>query len=247
MNYFTLVKNFKERYLNTHKVPDADLAFNELRSFSGETLKSYHLECDSKDYIFIVPGYNDFLNLEEYTKFKDYGYNVVFTGYGKNKTLGLKESIDLLQWIDYYVSKDNDINISLLGLREGTNIIVKALRSSMPLNVKNLIFDNPYGDLVYDLIRDYCHEFNLNEKLFRMLSGINTAQYSIANDLKDNKYNLLFIFNKNRKETEYKSVLNLYNSASGLKKFFYTDTVLNNYEQDNYFSTVDLFIKEIVK
>ena len=56
MNYFHLVKLFKERYLNTHKAPDADLAFDELRSFSGEDLRSYHLTCESKDYIFIVPG-----------------------------------------------------------------------------------------------------------------------------------------------------------------------------------------------
>lgn len=246
MNYFHLVKLFKERYLNTHKVPDADLAFDELRSFSGEDLRSYHLTCESKDYIFIVPGYNDFNNLAEYTRFKDYGYNVVFIGYGKKKTLGLNESIDLLQWIDYYVSKDSEIKITLLGLKEGANIVIKALRSALPSNVKNLIFDNPEGDLINDLIRKYSHEFNLNEKLFRLLLGINTADYSIRSDLRNNKLNLLFIFNKNRKSDEYKSVLNLYNSASGTKKFFYTDTVKYNFEQDNYFSTVDLFVREIV-
>ena len=76
--------------------------------------------------------------------------------------------------------------------------------------------------------------------------GINTADYSIRNDLRNNKLNLLFIFNKNRKSDEYKLVLNLYNSASGTKKFFYTDTVKYNFEQDNYFSTVDLFVREIV-
>ncbi|MGN1406257.1 MAG: hypothetical protein ACI4WM_08280 [Erysipelotrichaceae bacterium] len=247
MNYFKLTADFKKRYLNTHKVPDINLAFDELKSFSGEYLRSYHLKADSKDYIFVVPGYNDFYDLAAYTRFKDYGYNVVFIGYGKNNTLGLKESIDLLQWIDYYVSKDNEINITLLGLRDGANIVIKTLRSKLPGNVKNLIFDNPYGDLINDLIRDYCHEFNLNQKLFRLILGINSDEYSIRNDLKDNKLNLLFIFNKNRKEDEYRSVLNLYNSTSGLKKFFYTDTVRNNYEQDNYFSTVDFFIKDIVK
>ena len=225
MNYFHLVKLFKERYLNTHKAPDADLAFDELRSFSGEDLRSYHLTCESKDYIFIVPGYNDFNNLAEYTRFKDYGYNVVFIG---------------------YVSKDSEIKITLLGLKEGANIVIKALRSALPSNVKNLIFDNPEGDLINDLIRKYSHEFNLNEKLFRLMLGINTADYSIRNDLRNNKLNLLFIFNKNRKSDEYKSVLNLYNSASGTKKFFYTDTVKYNFEQDNYFSTVDLFVREIV-
>ena len=171
---------------------------------------------------------------------------MVFIGYGKKKTLGLNESIDLLQWIDYYVSKDSEINITLLGLKEGANIVIKALRSALPSNVKNLIFDNPEGDLINDLIRKYSHEFNLNEKLFRLMLGINTADYSIRNDLRNNKLNLLFIFNKNRKSDEYKSVLNLYNSASGTKKFFYTDTVKYNFEQDNYFSTVDLFVREIV-
>ena len=70
MNYFHLVKLFKERYLNTHKAPDADLAFDELRSFSGEDLRSYHLRCEIKDYIFIVPGYIYFNNLGFVFKFQ---------------------------------------------------------------------------------------------------------------------------------------------------------------------------------
>lgn len=68
-------------------------------------------------------------------------------------TMGIRESHDLLDWINYLVSKDEQAEIVLYGLSMGAGTVTMVNKYSLPVQVKCLIADAGYSS-IYGVLKN---------------------------------------------------------------------------------------------
>ena len=252
-DYISYGKSFISNYFGLSKDLDYfnDLDLHKLNNLMNEEISAYEYKAnDSNKYFFIVEGYESNKELlEKYKGLKDFGYNLVFIGYTRQIVYGLKESLDLLVWLDYFIKRNKDIDIYLLGIKEGCNIITKSLKSAYPDNVKALILDNILVNPAEHYLNEYTLLNQINHPLLHRVVdyqlnkrfNISFVDMSNNNDLNNNRIPALFIFDKSRKEEEYKDVLRLYNNNPSFKNFFYSPGI----NDEKYLKSLDVFVKKL--
>ena len=252
-------KRFVKSYFKDNEVAffddTQDLIVHNTISLDGTELKAYeHKINDTNLYIIYVYGFDqkyDFYK-EISNTFELNGYNSIFIENRKKVTLGPKEAIDLLVWIDYFSNQKPDKKFILFGEKTGANIISKALESDINDNVINVILDDVKVTYFNDLIKEYCLNNNI-ENTLKMAKNINLElnkryminidEFNLKNSLKKNKIPVCFVQSKLLNQYEHNELLKLFNSNNSSKKIFYTKTLSRNYEQENYFEVLLEYLK----
>ncbi len=112
------------------------------------------------DWVIMVHGYRS-----SPWRVSDYAYNYYNLGYnvllpalrgsleteGAWITFGLKEHLDICDWIDYLVQKNSDCRIILHGVSMGAATVMQAVGAEIPNNVKLAIEDSGYTSLAAEL------------------------------------------------------------------------------------------------
>ena len=229
---------------------------HEITAFGGEKLIAFEQSNNSNNYIFVLVPYSssfsDYLDIGE--GFSEYGYNIVYIKNRSIPSYGVKESFDLLKWIDYFNKLDSNINIVLFGESIASNTIFKVLETKIPVNVKCAIVDEIKPYYLGKNINDYCLENEIDNsekftdalnKQISELMNLNLEDISVDESLINNSLPICFVQNKIADRYDYYNFLKIYNSNYKNQKVYFTETQKRNYTQDNYFSTLVKFIQSV--
>ena len=132
---------------------------HSIKSYDGLTLYAKYLKNgDSKKTVMLFHGYRSCGEKDFSGSFKYYvesGFNVLLVDQrahenseGKIITFGVKESRDVISWLDYLLKTyGDDKEIFIIGLSMGAATVLFSTRFEMPDNVKGIIadcgFDSP--------------------------------------------------------------------------------------------------------
>ena len=198
---------------------------------------------------------------ERAIEFDKLGYNVLIVDQrgageseGKYYTYGMKESLDLLIWIDYLVSTYRDVQICLYGLSMGAATVMMATANQLPEAVKCIVEDCGYSsmkeELDHVLRKDYRLAYTgivlkLIENRMQEEFGMTYEDVNIKKFLENNSIPILFIHGKADEFVPYDMAKMLYNHNRGSKKFYPVENAGHteaNTDPD-YYRNVDGFIR----
>lgn len=186
----------------------------ETVSFDGLKLKARYFDNNSDKTIFLFHGYRA-AALRDFScaikMYRSLGFNILMCDQrshgrseGKLITFGVKESRDVLEWIDFVSVKYNPQKIVISGISMGATTVMLACGYNLPKNVKAVIADCGFSSPV-DIIKKVAKKIikvnpsflipilNLECKLFGKFSlYVNTADA-----LKKSNIPVLFIHGKN--------------------------------------------------
>lgn len=186
----------------------------ETVSFDGLRLKARYFDNNSDKTIFLFHGYRasalrDFACAVK--MYRSLGFNILLCdqrSHGRSEgriiTFGVKESRDVIEWVDFVMAKYRPEKIVLSGISMGATTVLLACGYELPKNVKAVIADCGFSAPV-DIIKKVAKEFlkikadfvipllDFECKLFGRFSikGISTAQ-----SLKKSDIPVLFIHGK---------------------------------------------------
>lgn len=237
-----------------------------LTSYDGLKLAGIWLKNKEKaPTIILCHGYRSarYILLKQAYEFNNLGYNILMIdprGYGESEgesvTYGLKESVDLAQWINLLVSKDPDIQLILYGLSLGAETVCMCLGNKLPTNVKSAIVEGAYYNLK-ELAKTWYKAdellakpltFYLNLELLKRFGfGFDAVDASKA--LANNEIPICFIHSKIDKAVPYEQGLKLYHANKGKKYFYPLENAYHSYGcyEEDYFKVLVDFIKEFTK
>lgn len=141
-------KKIKEEYAFLESLDKEDVY---IKSHDGLKLRGFYINNNSNKTILFVHGYratpfNNFSWVAK--KMYDEGYNLFFIdhrahGYseGKYTTFGIKERLDVVDWIKFINEKYNPLDLVLYGLSMGCASIEMALELDIASNVRCAILD----------------------------------------------------------------------------------------------------------
>ena len=149
---------------------------------------------------------------------------------GKIITFGVKESRDVLSWIDFILDKYGDKTLYLDGISMGATTVLLSTRFELK-NVKGIIADCGFtspADIIGVVAKN---KFKVSEKLAvpvmnflcRIFAGFDLKEFSTAKVLKNNKIPLLFVHGKNDRLVPCCMTEEAYNSATGQKIMYLVD------------------------
>ena len=186
----------------------------ETVSFDGLKLKARYFDNNSDKTIFLFHGYRA-AALRDFScaikMYRSLGFNILMCDQrshgrseGKLITFGVKESRDVLEWIDFVSVKYNPQKIVISGISMGATTVMLACGYNLPKTVKAVIADCGFSSPV-DIIKKVAKKIikvnpsflipilNLECKLFGKFSlYVNTADA-----LKKSNIPVLFIHGKN--------------------------------------------------
>lgn len=252
-------KTFKENdipFFDSNFEKPVYLIEHHITAFDGESLCAYQsMQSETNSYVICVCGYDqnyEFLSGIA-SKFEDLGLNSIFIQNRKNITFGIKESLDLLSWIDYFSKEIESPSFILFGEGSGAYVICKALTCKMNYCVKKIILDDLKSSILDDSIRQYCIDNHL-ENPYRMAKIVKSElnkqlsyeadEFDLKNSVKSNTTPICFVQSKFKDDYEHNELLKIFNVTSGTKKIFYTNVVERNFEQENYFKVLENFIEK---
>ena len=148
----------------------------EVLSYDGLRLKARYYDSNSKKTVILFHGYRssalrDFAcAVEMYTKM---GFNVLLCdqrSHGKSEgkliTFGVKESRDVLSWIDFVEKQYKPEKIVLGGMSMGATTVLLSLKYDLPDNVKAVVADCGFTSPV-DIIKKVARKsFKINAAFF---------------------------------------------------------------------------------
>ena len=236
----------------------------EITSFDGLKLSGMHVTInDSNKLMILVHG----LNSERYTLLKQayefslMGYNLLMVdqrgcgaSLGSYVTYGLKESIDLLQWISSLVKENENIEIGLYGVSMGAATILMTLNSSLPKNVKFAIADSSYAsleDMTSKLLFDkvgILEPFILPSLKLKLKQTLGFDMESVSPRIAlahNDEVPVLLIHSRNDKLIPYHMAEELFGSCLGYKKIIIEENPTHAYacyEDPHYFEKIQQFI-----
>ena len=198
---------------------------------------------------------------ERAIEFDKLGYNILIVDQrgageseGKYYTYGMKESLDLLIWIDYLVSTYSDVQICLYGLSMGAATVMMAAANRLPEAVKCIVEDCGYSsmkeELDHVLRKDYKLAYTgivlkLIENRMQEEFGIRYEDVNIKKFLENNNIPILFIHGTADEFVPYDMAKMLYNHNKGSKKFYPVENAGHTEANTdpNYYRNVDGFIR----
>lgn len=239
----------------------------EIKSFDGLLLDAMSINNhDNNKYLILVHGiWSDKEYMYPYAyEFDKLGYNLLIidqracgNSQGKYCTYGFKESLDLLQWIDYLIKYDVNAQIALFGASMGATTVMMSLAHHLPVNVKCVIEDCGYSNLKQELSYVFKNKYHiaLPELLLSFVEkqmidkfGIDFSDISAEKCLDNNVIPILFIHGKEDDLVPFEMSKVLYNHNKGYKKI-YPISFRNHCEchkQEKYYSNIDSFINNFM-
>ena len=221
---------------------------------------------ESKKWVLMVHGYrsNGKVDTAFLTKkIGEMGYNTLspdLRGHGESEGdfigLGWPERKDNLLWIDYILSIDPNAEILLYGGSMGASCVMMTSGEKLPSNVKGMIADCGYTSADAEFTYILKSAFKLPKfpiiPIANLLAKGKTGYYltdaSSIKQLKKNKLPTLFIHGTKDKFVPHEMVYENMEASQGVKELLIVENAphLSSfiYEPENYFSTINHFIKQ---
>lgn len=133
---------------------------SEGKSLTALEIKNEHV---SHSYIIICHQYGGSpYSMEEYAKhFYELGFNIFLPymrGHGgsayNNISFGWEDRLDVVDWIESIVKKDENARIALFGVSLGANAVTLSASEDLPENVRLVIADSCYTS-IEELFKEY--------------------------------------------------------------------------------------------
>ena len=182
-----------------------------INSFDNLKLHAYEIkESDSNKWVITVHGYTTNAEYMSSIAYKYYtlGYNVIMPdlrGHGKSEGhyigMGWHDRLDIIKWIEYILTQDENAKIVLHGISMGTGTVMMVSGEELPKNVKIIVEDCGYTSAWDELAYKLKNMFKLPAFPFINICNIITkikAKYSLTeasaiNQIKKSKIPTLFI------------------------------------------------------
>lgn len=132
-----------------------------LRSYDDLKLNGYFIEQKSDVYVIMVHGYRGDATsiISPIKRMKKEGYNLLIPdlrGHGKSEGeyigMGWDDRLDIMQWIDYLLKKNQQASIILYGVSMGAATVMNVAGENLPHQVKAIIEDCGYTS-VWDVFK----------------------------------------------------------------------------------------------
>ncbi len=182
-------------------------------SRDGLKLHALLIEHKNSNGIFLeVHGYRSTASRDLYASCHEYykmGYSLLIIdnrtcnkSEGKYITFGVKESEDIISWIEYLNAKFPNKKIVLAGISMGaTSVLISLKKIKEEMNIKCAIVDCGYVSAYDEVLYCINHFFHLNGKLFismidiwcKLFAKFSLKQENTINSLNNVKIPILFI------------------------------------------------------
>lgn len=233
-----------------------------VKSYDGLILDGILFKtADNHQYMILVHGYNcdRYILLKQAYEFSKRGFNILLIdqrAYGKSEgeytTFGFKEHLDLINWIEYISSIDEEARIGLYGVSMGAATVMLALGTKVNDKVRFAIEDSGYSNLrdemsmMIQLEVKHGHKAILNSLNRTMINKLGYGLDDIrpVDALKENEIPICFVHAKNDPVVPYDMAKELYNANKGKKAFYPIDSDIHAYTcyNDEYFDDLMEFI-----
>ena len=246
-----LEENSKDVYINT-------------TNNGNLKLHAYEITMEDSDvWVIAVHGYMSKASaLTRFAqKFEERGYNVLMPdlrghGFSEGKYVGMgwHDRLDIIDWINYILEKNQNNKIILFGISMGAATVMMATGEKLPNNVKLAISDCGYT-CVWD---EFCHQMNKLFDLceFPILNAANTVckikagysfrEASAIEQLKKSKTPTLFIHGSEDDFVPFEMLDKVYEAAASEKEKLVVKGAEHGQSSavnpEIYWSTVDNFI-----
>ena len=237
-----------------------------MKSFDDLTLNAYYADNDSEVYVVMVHGYRAEAStvVSPAKKMIKEGYNVLIPdlrGHGNSEGdfigMGWIDRVDILDWIDKIIEKDEQAKIILYGISMGGATVMNVAGDNPPAQVKAVIEDcgytNVWDVLYYHLDEQYGWSRSMvfmAEIVTYLRAGYCVKDASPINQVKKASIPILFIHGDKDEFVPFYMLDELYNSASGPKERLVIEggSHANNFAANPklYYSTVNAFIKKYI-
>jgi len=150
-----------QKWLEEHSQSLKMLTFDQL------SLHAYYIDHQSDVYMILVHGYrgDGTTILSPIKNFNQWGYNLLIPdlrGHGRSEGnyigMGWIDRLDILEWIDYIIQKDENAKIILYGVSMGGATVMNVAGENPPSQVKAVIEDCGYTsakDMLFNQIAEY--------------------------------------------------------------------------------------------
>ena len=257
-----IVKAEEKEWLNNSNALQVNI-----NSLDGYKLCAYNIHNnDNHKYIIMLHGLwaDKSSNYYRAMHFDKLGYNLLLVdqrGSGQSEgdyiTYGQKESLDLVQWIDYLITKDPEVEICLYGVSMGAVTVMMSLANDISKNVKCIVEDSGFSSFKDELEHYIETKYNipfssvvtsLIETKMKENLGITYDDVIPKNCLDENEIPILFIHCKNDSLVPFEMSKVLYNHNKGLKKYYPIEDGdhCEGISDANYFINVNNFISQFM-
>ena len=218
----------------------------------------------NNNWVIVVHGFtSDHLNMiNRAEKFNNLGYNVLLfdlrghlNSEGKYITMGVKDSDDIKLWCDYLVKEMSAKKIVLYGISMGAASVMMALDKDLPKEVKVAIEDCGYTSIYDEYKYQLKNLFHLPAFPFidicnlyaRLFAKFDFKKNSAIKSIRNTNIPLLLIHGTKDTFVPYYMLEELNNNCKSKHKTFVVEganhTEAQNLDYDNYWKTVENFIK----
>ncbi len=181
----------------------------EIKNKEGLKLVGHFLKNPSDKLAIIVHGYGaDYREMQQYAKFfVEKNYNILCVenrahgeSEGKFISMGWLDRLDLVEWINAMLERNQNYKIVLMGLSMGASTVCMASGEKLPTNVKGVISDcgyaNAYEEFKY-VFKKRAHVpswplLNILNTYAKQMYGFDLKQADAVKQIK--KSNLPFLF-----------------------------------------------------
>ena len=238
-----------------------------ITSFDGLKLNAYNVHNhNTNKYIIMVHGIwsSKAFSYPRAYEFDKRGFNTLIIDQrasgdseGEYYTYGQKESLDLLLWINYLISKDPNVQIVLYGVSMGASTVMMATANDLPPNVKCIIEDCGFSSAEEEFDHFVKTEYKISfskpvlillEKELKKKLGMTFDDMSPKKALDSNEIPLLIIHGEEDTFGPFEMSKKLYNHNKGYKKYYpvpnaeHTQAIIDQ----KYFDVVVNFIQQFV-
>ncbi len=265
--FFNIVLN--KRFLNIRPYPGLSrdeygfvhIVNDDLR------LQGYLRENPTSDsYVLLIHGYtgNGATMLEYADYYSENGYNILIIDHrihgnseGEYCTMGIKESDDILNWIDFIVERNPDSRIVLHGISMGAAALMMAtgddgIEDNVVAAIEDCGFTSALDEFAYQMKERIGIEARLLLKASslyaRMKAGFFYGENSPIESIKDSQVPTLFIHGSKDNFVPFCMVEELYNSAGCEKELLVVEgaghVMSHIIEPEKYWSAVDSFLEK---
>ncbi len=238
-----------------------------ITSFDGLNLNAYNVQNHNTNrYVILVHGIwsSKKFSYPRAYEFDRRGFNTLIVDQrasgdseGEYYTYGQKESLDLLLWINYLISKDPTVQIVLYGVSMGAATVMMATANDLPANVKCIIEDCGFSSAEeqFDNIIKTEYKIRFSKPVLMMLEkelkkklGMSFDDMSPKKALDTNEIPLLIIHGEEDRFVPFEMSKKLYNHNKGYKKYYpvagadHTAAI----NDEKYFDNIVSFVKQFV-
>lgn len=202
-------------------------------SNSNKNLHAYYLfpEKESDVFVIVIHGYTSSpRGMGMYAqKYHELGYNVILpclNGHGESEaeaiTMGWKDRLDIVDWINFIVENYPESKIILHGESMGSATTMMTTGEELPENVKVAVADCGYTS-VWDIFSNKLqYSFKLHEfptlysasAVNKLYSGFDFKEASAVEQLKKSKIPTIFIHGEKDKFVPYEMLDKVYEAAA---------------------------------